>query len=67
MPSDKIDRVISLLERIDKKLDILVEDKERKEVMSKIGKDFGEMMLEGLDKKKKKNDLITNTKEVPLW
>ena len=64
MPSDKIDRVISLLERIDKKLDILVEDKEKKEVMNKIGKDFGEM-LEGLDKKK--NDLIANTKEVPLW
>lgn len=64
MPSDKIDRVISLLERIDKKLDILVEDKEKKEVMNKIGKDFGEM-LEGLDKKK--NDLIVNTKEVPLW
>lgn len=64
MPSDKIDRVISLLERIDKKLDILVEDKEKKEVMSKIGKDFGEM-LESLDKKK--NDLIANTKEVPLW
>lgn len=66
MPSDKIDRVISLLERIDKKLDILVEDKEKKEVMNKIGKDFGEM-LEGLDKKKKKNDLIANSKEVPLW
>ena len=66
MPSDKIDRVISLLERIDKKLDILVEDKEKKEVMNKIGKDFGEM-LESLDKNKKKNDLIANTKEVPLW
>jgi hypothetical protein len=66
MPSDKIDRVISLLERIDKKLDILVKDKEKKEVMNKIGKDFGEM-LEDLDKKKKKNDLIANTKEVPLW
>ena len=65
MPSDKIDRIISLLERIDKKLNILIEDKERKEVMNKIGKDFGEM-LEGLDKKKK-NDLIANTKEVPLW
>ena len=64
MPSDKIDRVISLLERIDKKLDILVKDKEKKEVMNKIGKDFGEM-LEGLNKKK--NDLIANTKEVPLW
>ena len=64
MPSDKIDRVISLLERIDKKLDILVEDKEKKEAMNKIGKDFGEM-LESLDKKK--NDLIANTKEVPLW
>ena len=55
MPSDKIDRVISLLERIDKKLDILVEDKEKKEVMNRKG-------LE-----KKKNDLIANTKEVPLW
>lgn len=65
MPSDKIDRVISLLERIDKKLNTLIEDKEKKEVMNKIGKDFGEM--EGLDKKKKKNDLIANTKEVPLW
>lgn len=64
MPSDKIDRVISLLERIDKKLDILVEDKEKKEVMDRIGKDFEEM-LEGLNKKK--NDLIANTKEVPLW
>ena len=66
MPSDKIDRVISLLEKIDKKLNILIEDKEKKEVMNKIGKDFGEM-LEGLDKKKKKNDLIANTKEAPLW
>lgn len=66
MPSDKIDRVISLLERIDKKLDILIEDKEKKEIMDRIGKDFGEM-LEGLEKKKKKNDLIANTKEVPLW
>ena len=66
MPSDKIDRVISLLERIDEKLDILVEDKEKKEVMDRIGKDFGEM-LESLDKNKKKNDLIANTKEVPLW
>lgn len=66
MPSDKIDRVISLLERIDKKLNTLIEDKEKKEIMNKIGKDFGEM-LEGLDKKKKKNDLIANTKEVPLW
>lgn len=66
MPSDKIDRVISLLERIDKKLNILVEDKEKKEVIDRIGKDFGEM-LESLDKKKKKNDLIANTKEVPLW
>lgn len=66
MPSDKIDRVISLLERIDKKLNTLIEDKEKKEVMNKIGKDFGEM-LESLDKKKKKNDLIANTKEVPLW
>lgn len=66
MPNDKIDRVISLLERIDKKLNILIEDKEKKEVMNKIGKDFGEM-LEGLDKKKKKNDLIANSKEVPLW
>ena len=66
MPSDKIDRVISLLERIDKKLDILVEDKEKKEVIDRIGKDFGEM-LEGLEKKKKKNDLIANSKEVPLW
>ena len=64
MPSDKIDRVISLLERIDKKLNTLIEDKEKKEVMNKIGKDFGEM-LEGLNKKK--NDLIANTKEVPLW
>lgn len=64
MPSDKIDRVISLLERIDKKLDILVEDKEKKEVMNRIGKDFGEM-LKGLEKKK--NDLIANTKVVPLW
>ena len=64
MPSDKIDRVISLLERIDKKLDVLIEDKEKKEVMDRIGKDFGEM-LEGLGKKK--NDLIANTKEVPLW
>ena len=64
MPSDKIDRVISLLERIDKKLDVLIEDKEKKEVMDRIGKDFGEM-LEGLNKKK--NDLIANTKEVPLW
>lgn len=66
MPSDKIDRVISLLEKIDKKLNILIEDKEKKEVMNKIGKDFGEM-LECLDKKKKKNDLIANSKEVPLW
>lgn len=66
MPSDKIDRVISLLERIDKKLNTLIEDKEKKEVMNKIGKDFGEM-LESLDKNKKKNDLIANTKEVPLW
>ena len=66
MPSDKIDRVISLLERIDKKLDTLIEDKEKKEVIDRIGKDFGEM-LESLDKKKKKNDLIANTKEVPLW
>lgn len=66
MPSDKIDRVISLLERIDKKLNTLIEDKEKKEVINRIGKDFGEM-LEGLDKKKKKNDLIANTKEVPLW
>lgn len=66
MPSDKIDRVISLLERIDKKLNILIEDKEKKEVMDRIGKDFGEM-LEGLNKNKKKNDLIANTKEVPLW
>ena len=66
MPSDKIDRVISLLERIDKKLDILVKDKEKKEVMDRIGIDFGEM-LESLDKNKKKNDLIANTKEVPLW
>lgn len=64
MPNDKIDRVISLLERIDKKLDILVEDKEKKEVMNRIEKDFGEM-LKGLEKKK--NDLIANTKEVPLW
>ena len=64
MPSDKIDRVISLLERIDKKLNTLIEDKEKKEVMDRIGKDFGEM-LEGLNKKK--NDLIVNTKEVPLW
>ena len=64
MPSDKIDRVISLLERIDKKLNTLIEDKEKKEVVSRIGKDFGEM-LEGLDKNKKKNDLIANTKEVP--
>lgn len=66
MPSDKIDRVISLLEKIDKKLNILVEDKEKKEAMYKIGKAFGEM-LESLDKKKKKNDLIVNSKEVPLW
>ena len=66
MPSDKIDRVISLLERIDKKLDTLIEDKEKKEVMDRIGKDFGEM-LEGLNKNKKKNDLIANTKEAPLW
>lgn len=64
MPSNKIDRVISLLERIDKKLDTLIEDKEKKEVIDRIGKDFGEM-LEGLNKKK--NDLIANTKEVPLW
>ena len=66
MPSDKIDRVISLLERIDKKLNTLIEDKEKKEVINRIGKDFGEM-LESLDKNKKKNDLIANTKEVPLW
>ena len=39
MPSDKIDRVISLLERIDKKLNTLIEDKEKKEVMNKIGKE----------------------------
>ena len=64
MPSDKIDRVISLLERIDKKLNTLIEDKEKKEVMDRLGQDFGEM-LEGLNKKK--NDLIVNTKEVPLW